>query len=124
MKKILIVDDAIFMRLVLKNMILKHSQFEVIGEASNGKEAIEKYKILKPDLITMDITMPEMDGLEALKQIKLIDKNANVIMVSAIGQESIIRNCIINGAKSFIVKPFVEDYIMNILDKFQLALSR
>ncbi len=115
MKKILIVDDAVFMRVSLKTMLEKNG-FEVIGEAVNGLEAIEKYSSLKPDIVTMDITMPEMSGLEAVKGIKKIDSNAKILMVSAMGQESLVREAIINGAKGFIVKPFKEEYLIKAID--------
>ncbi|EKQ57439.1 MULTISPECIES: response regulator [unclassified Clostridium] len=114
MKKVLIVDDAAFMRLSLKTMLEKND-FEVVGEACNGLEAVQNYMNLKPDIVTMDITMPEMDGTEAVKQITSLDKNAKVIMISAMGQETCVREAIINGAKGFIVKPFKEDYVIKTL---------
>lgn len=107
MKKILIVDDATFMRTLIRS-ILEKNGYEVVAEASNGLEAIVKYKQLKPDIVTMDITMPEMSGIEALKQIIKIDSTAKVIMLSAMGQEVMVKEAIISGAKSFIVKPFTE----------------
>ena len=88
MKRVLVVDDAAFMRLSLKT-ILERNDFEVIGEAVNGRDAIEKYKILKPEIVTMDITMPDMDGIQALSEIIKIDPKANVIMLSAMGQEQL-----------------------------------
>lgn len=116
MKKVLIVDDAVYMRLSLKT-ILERNGFEVIGDAGNGREAIDKYKQLSPDIVTMDITMPEMDGVQALAEIKKLDSNAKVVMVSAMGQESIVRAAIMNGAKGFIVKPFKEESIIQSLSK-------
>jgi two-component system, chemotaxis family, chemotaxis protein CheY len=116
LKNILIVDDSMFMRLSLKNM-LESNGYKVVGEAENGKIAIEKYKTLHPDIVTMDITMPEMEGLEALKHIKAYDENCKVVMVSAVGQESNVRNAILYGAKSFIVKPYKEDHILKVLEK-------
>lgn len=116
MKKVLIVDDAMFMRLAIKS-ILERNQFEIIGEAENGKEAIEKYKALRPDIVTMDLTMPEMTGTEALKAIIEYDRGANVVVVSAMGQESLIKEAIISGAKSFIVKPIKEDHLVKTLNK-------
>lgn len=116
MAKIMIVDDAAFMRITIKNM-LKKSAHEVVGEAENGKVAVERYRALLPDVITMDITMPEMDGLTALKEILRINPKANVIMVSAMGQEAMVREAIMSGAKGFIVKPFKEDGILSAIDK-------
>ena len=111
MKKVLIVDDAAFMRVSIKNMLTKNG-YEVIGEAENGKVAIQKYQELSPDVITMDITMPEMDGLASLKSILAINPAASVVMISAMGQESMVREAVLSGAKGFIVKPFKEDAIL------------
>ncbi len=117
MKKILVVDDAAFMRLSLKTMLEKNG-YEVIGEAENGRKAVEMYKMLNPELVTMDITMPDMDGIEALTEIMKFDSKAKVIMLSAMGQETKIREAVIQGAKGFIVKPFKEDYLVKALSKF------
>ncbi|MDR3597573.1 response regulator [Clostridium sp.] len=117
MKKILIVDDAAFMRLSLKTM-LERNGFEVIGEAENGYKAIELYKMFQPDIVTMDITMPDMDGIDALNEIIKFDSNAKVIMLSAMGQEMKIREAVMQGAKGFIVKPFKEEYLVKALSKF------
>lgn len=114
MKKVLIVDDAAFMRMTLKSMLEKNG-FEVVGEAEDGVVAVQKYAELKPDVMTMDITMPKMDGIGALREIKKIDANAKVIMVSAMGQEQLIRESVMLGAKSFIVKPFKEELIVKTL---------
>jgi len=111
MKRVLVVDDAAFMRVSIKNMLTRHG-YEIVVEAENGKVAIIKYQELKPDIVTMDITMPEMDGLASLKEILAIDPSANVIMVSAMGQESMVREAVLAGAKGFIVKPFKEDTIL------------
>ncbi|CEH33330.1 response regulator [Romboutsia lituseburensis] len=116
MKKVLIVDDAAFMRMSIKNMISKHG-FEIVGEAENGVVAIEKYKELQPDIVTMDITMPEMDGLEALREIKKVNPAAAVVMISALGQEARMKEAIIYGAKGFIVKPFKEEMLISALSK-------
>ena len=116
MKKVLIVDDAAFMRMAIK-MVLNGNGFEVIGEAENGAIAVEKYKELKPDIVTMDITMPEMTGIEALKSIREFDPEAKVIMVSAMGQEGMVRETIMLGAKSFIIKPFKNDHVIQTLNK-------
>lgn len=117
MKKVLVVDDAAFMRLTLKTMLEKNG-FEVVGEAENGCKAIQMYKMLNPEIVTMDITMPDMDGVEALTEIIKFDSKANVIMLSAMGQESKIREAVIHGAKGFIVKPFKEEYLLKALSKF------
>jgi len=116
MKKILVVDDAAFMRVSIKNMLTKNG-YEVVGEAENGKVALAKYEELQPDVVTMDITMPEMDGLTSLKEILKIDSGANVVMISAMGQESMVREAVLSGAKGFIVKPFKEDAIIAALEK-------
>lgn len=116
MKRVLIVDDAAFMRMSIRSM-LSNYEFEIVGEAENGLMAIEKYKELQPDIVTMDITMPEMDGLQALREIKKIDPSASVVMVSALGQEARMKEAIIYGAKGFIVKPFKEEIIVAALSK-------
>jgi len=108
MKKVLIVDDAAFMRLSLK-MLLEKSGFDVVGEAENGFKAIQLYRQLKPDIVTMDLTMPEMGGIDAIKMIKAIDKDARIIVISSMGHEILVREAIVAGAVSFIVKPFKED---------------
>ena len=102
---VLIVDDAVFMRRTIKGILISNN-IEVSGEASSGREAIEKYKELDPDLVTMDITMPGMGGVEAVKEIMEYDPNARIIMCSAMGQESMVIDAIKAGAKTFIVKPF------------------
>ncbi|ALM75347.1 response regulator [Thermococcus barophilus] len=105
MARILIVDDAAFMRMLLKR-ILTQAGHQIVGEASNGREAVEKYKQLKPDLVTMDIVMPEMDGITAVKEIMKIDPNAKIIMITAVGQEAKVMEALKSGAKGYIVKPF------------------
>lgn len=116
MGRVLIVDDAAFMRMMLKDMLTKNG-FEVIGEADNGLKAVEMYKTEKPDLVTMDITMPEMDGIEAVKTIKQFDPTAKVIMCSAMGQQSMVMDAIKAGAKDFVVKPFKEDRVVEAVRK-------
>lgn len=116
MKRVLIVDDAAFMRMAIKNILVKNG-FEVVGEAENGKMGCEKYAELKPDVVTMDITMPEMDGVKALKVIKQYDPTAKVVMITAMGQESMVKDAIISGAKGFIVKPFKEENVLSALNK-------
>lgn len=117
MKKILIVDDAMFMRTMIKNILKDSDEFSVIAEAENGLEAIEKYKEHSPDIVTLDITMPEMDGLEALKSIMTIDSGAQIIMCSAMGQQGMVLDAIKNGAKDFVVKPFQADRVLEALRK-------
>ncbi len=114
--KVLIVDDAAFMRMMIKEILTKNG-YTVVGEASDGAQAIEKYKELGPDLVTMDITMPEMDGITALKEIKKIDPNARVIMCSAMGQQAMVIDAIQAGAKDFIVKPFQADRVIEAIKK-------
>lgn len=113
--KILIVDDAVFMRTVLKKM-LEESGFEVVGEASNGLEAIAKAKELTPDVVTLDITMPEMDGVTALPKILEASPKTKVIMCSAMGQQPMVVDAIKNGAKDFIVKPFQKARVIQALE--------
>ena len=103
-KNILICDDAAFMRMMIKDILTKNG-YNIAGEAENGQKAVEKYAELKPDLVLMDITMPEMDGIEALKRIKAADPSASVIMCSAMGQQAMVIESIQSGAKDFIVKP-------------------
>ncbi|MBR3704429.1 MAG: response regulator [Oscillospiraceae bacterium] len=104
-KKILLVDDAAFMRKMIKDTLSK-SGYTDLYEAVDGADAVEKYTELHPDLVIMDITMPNMDGLEALKAIRAKDSNANIVMCSAMGQESMVMDAVRSGAKDFIVKPF------------------
>lgn len=112
--RILIVDDALFMRGMLKKILEEHG-YQVVGEAQNGVEAIEKYNALKPDLVTLDITMPDMTGLAALKAIRVIDDKAKVVMCSAMGQSSMVVDAIQNGAMDFIVKPFQTSTVIEAL---------
>ena len=115
-KKILICDDTIFMRKMLRE-ILTENGYEVVGEAENGKVAIEKYNQLSPDLTLMDITMPEMDGVNALIGILESDVDANVIMCSAMGQENVVVSAIKAGAKDFIVKPFKNERVVEAVEE-------
>lgn len=116
MAKILIVDDAAFMRMMIKDVISKNG-YEVAGEAVNGMDAVDKYKELKPDLVLMDITMPEMDGLQALKKIREGDPEAKIIMCSAMGQQAMVIEAIQSGAIDFIVKPFQPERILEAVKK-------
>lgn len=115
-KRILIVDDAVFMRMKLKD-ILEKNGYEVAGEAQNGQEAFDKYKVEKPDLVTMDITMPDVDGLDGLKMIMKADPNAKVVMCSAMGQQGMVMDAIKSGAVDFIVKPFDTERVIKSLDR-------
>lgn len=115
-KKVLIVDDAAFMRMMIKDILTKNG-FEVAGEAENGITAIEKYKDIRPDLVTMDITMPEMDGIAAVKEILAFDPEAKVIMCSAMGQQAMVIDAIQAGAKDFIVKPFQPERVIEAVSK-------
>ena len=116
MAKILLVDDAAFMRKVIKDTLSK-AGYTDLHEAVDGADAVEKYNSLKPDLVLMDITMPNMDGLEALKAIRAKDGNANVVMCSAMGQESMVMDAVRSGAKDFIVKPFKPDRVISTVGK-------
>ncbi|MDR3592536.1 MAG: response regulator [Negativicutes bacterium] len=120
MKKVLIVDDAAFMRMTLR-MMLEKNGFSVVGEAENGLVGIRKYQECQPDIVTMDITMPEMDGITALKAITKHDPKAKVVMVSAMGQESIIKEAIMSGARYFLVKPFKEHQVLETLNKIAVT---
>ncbi|QZA33511.1 response regulator [Hydrogenibacillus sp. N12] len=115
-KRILVVDDAAFMRMMLKDILTKNG-YEVVGEAPDGAKAVKLYQELKPDLVTMDITMPEMDGIQALKEIKKIDPQAKVIMCSAMGQQAMVIEAIQAGAKDFIVKPFQAERVLEAVRK-------
>lgn len=118
MGRILIVDDTLFMRTLLKNILFSGGH-EIVGEAGDGKEAVTKYQDLKPDLVTMDIVMPNMNGIEALKEIKKIDAGAKVVMCTAVGQEQMVKLAIKSGARGYVVKPFqapkVLDEVKNVL---------
>ena len=116
MTKVLIVDDAAFMRMMIRD-ILEKNGFEVVGEASNGIKAVELYKKEKPEVVTMDITMPDMDGIEAVKQIRAFDPDSRIIMCSAMGQQSMVMDAIRAGARDFIVKPFQADRVIEAIRK-------
>ena len=120
--KVLIVDDAMFMRMMLKDILSKNG-YEVVGEAANGREAIDKYIELRPDLVLLDITMPEMDGITALKEIKTIDPQAAVVVCSAMGQQNMVIEAIQNGALDFIVKPFQQNRVIESLKRIEELTS-
>ena len=115
-KNILICDDAAFMRMMIKDILTKNG-YNVAGEAENGMKAVEKYKEVTPDLVLMDITMPEMDGIQALKEIRKSDAGAKVIMCSAMGQQAMVIESIQAGAKDFIVKPFQAERVLEAVKK-------
>ncbi len=115
-KSILICDDAAFMRMMIKDILTKNG-YEIAGEAENGVKAVEKYNETKPDLVLMDITMPEKDGIQALKDIKAGDPSAAVIMCSAMGQQAMVIEAIQSGAKDFIVKPFQAERVLEAVKK-------
>ena len=116
MAKVMICDDAAFMRMMIKDILTKNG-YEIAAEAENGQKAVEKYPEVKPDLVLMDITMPEMDGIQALKKIKEMDPAAKVIMCSAMGQQAMVIEAIQSGAKDFIVKPFQAERVLEAVKK-------
>jgi len=121
MAKIMVVDDAAFMRQMLKH-ILEDGGHEVLCEAATGEEAVEKYKAYRPDLVTMDITMPVMEGIEALQLIRQSDPEAKVIMCTAMGQQRLIVEAIQSGARDFIVKPFQKSRVLEAVTKVMVPL--
>jgi two-component system chemotaxis response regulator CheY len=114
--RVMVVDDALFMRNMLKDIFVRAS-YEVVAEAENGEVALELYKEIKPDLVTMDIVMPKKSGIEALQEIMASDPAACVVMVSALGQDSLVLEAVESGAKDFIVKPFKEDKVLEIIKR-------
>ena len=117
-KRILIVDDAAFVRNRLKKIIEKMDYAEVAGEAANGDDGVLKYKELNPDLVTMDLVMPNSDGIKAIEEIIKFDKNATIVVISAIGQDMSVSEATEKGAKDYIKKPFKEDEILKTLERF------
>ncbi len=117
-KTVLVVDDTAFMRMTLKNMLEKNG-YEVVGEGEDGQKGVDLYKELKPSLVTMDITMPNMDGITAIKEIMNYDSKATVVVVSAMGQKSLVIEALNAGAKDFVVKPFQPDRIAEALAKLE-----
>jgi two-component system, chemotaxis family, chemotaxis protein CheY len=115
-KRILVVDDAVVMRMMIKGILSKHG-FDVVGEAQNGVEAVDKYRQLHPDLVTMDVVMPEMDGITAVKQIMAHDPAAKIVMCTSMGQQALVVEAIQAGAKSFITKPFQPPKIVETINK-------
>ena len=119
-KRVLIVDDAVVMRMMIKGILSKNG-YEVVGEAQNGVEAVEKYRALTPDLVTMDMVMPEMDGISAVKEIVADHPDARIIMCTSMGQQALVVEAIQAGAKSFITKPFQPPKILETLQKVLAA---
>jgi two-component system, chemotaxis family, chemotaxis protein CheY len=115
-KRVLIVDDAVVMRMMIKGILSKHG-FDVVGEAQNGVEAVDKYKTLTPDLVTMDVVMPEMDGITAVREIMGHDPTAKIVMCTSMGQQALVVEAIQAGAKSFITKPFQPPKILETIHK-------
>jgi two-component system, chemotaxis family, chemotaxis protein CheY len=113
---VLVCDDAVFMRTMVSD-ILSQAGFTVVGEAENGKQAVEKYKQLKPDLVTMDIIMPEMGGIEAVKQITQSDPAARILMCSAMGQQALVQEALQAGARDFVVKPFQPSRVLEAVQR-------
>jgi two-component system chemotaxis response regulator CheY len=116
-KRLLVVDDALIMRAIIKD-IAKSAGWEVAGEAANGREALERYRELKPDLVTLDIVMPELDGVETLRALRQEDTAARVVMVTAIDQKAKLSECIQLGAVDFVVKPFDKQRLASLLRKY------
>ena len=116
MKTVLVVDDSNVMRRIMKNIVTNNG-YDVVGEAVNGRLGVEKYQELAPDIVMMDIVMDEMNGLEALRCILELDPDASVIMVSSMGQEVIVRDAIMLGAKNFLLKPYTEQQVIDALRK-------
>lgn len=119
MVRVMIVDDAAFMRMMIRD-ILEKDGYEVIAEAENGLKAIDLYKKEKPDIVMMDITMPGMNGIEALKEIKKIDPSARIIMCSAMGQDAMVNEALNEGAKAFVVKPFQPEMVLDAVKKINI----
>ena len=114
--KVLVVDDAIFMRKMIAEILVENGM-DVIGEADNGSSAVERYKQLKPDLVTMDIIMPEMNGIDAVRQIIAFDSQAKIVMCSALGQQALVQEAITAGAKDFLIKPFNPSRVVEVVNK-------
>ena len=114
--RVLVVDDAMFMRAMIRDILVNSGAYEVVGEAANGGEAVEQYKAVRPDIVTMDIVMPQMDGIEATREVLKVDSKAKIVMCSALGQEALVIESIAAGAKDFIVKPFSAEKVLKVLD--------
>lgn len=114
--KVLVVDDAIFMRRMISDILVENGM-EIVGEADTGAKAIEKYKELRPDLVTMDIIMPEMNGIDAVRKIVEFDAQAKVVMCSALGQQALVQDAITAGARDFLIKPFNAARVVEVIAK-------
>lgn len=114
--RVLVVDDAIFMRKMVSE-ILEENGMEIVGEADTGSSAVERYNELKPDLVTMDIIMPEMNGIDAVRQIMAADSNAKIVMCSALGQQALVQEALAAGAKDFLIKPFNPSRVIEVITK-------
>ncbi len=114
--RVLVVDDAIFMRKMISD-ILESNGMEVVGEADTGSRAVERYKELKPDLVTMDIIMPEMNGIDAVREIMAYDSKARIVMCSALGQQALVQDAVVSGAKDFLIKPFNPSRVIEVITK-------
>lgn len=114
--RVLVVDDALFMRAMIREVLAGSGHFEVIGEAGTGYEAVDLYQQLRPDLVTMDLVMPGIDGIEATRRILLLDPAASIVVASALGQESLVIESIAAGAKDFLVKPFTAELVLKTLE--------
>jgi len=115
-RRVLIVDDALFMRTMIREILLSTGRYEIVGEATSGEEAVEMFGRLVPDLVTMDVVMPGAGGIEATRRILAADPEATVVMCSALGQEAMVMESIAAGAKDFIVKPFTPERVIKVLD--------
>ena len=115
-KKVLVVDDANFMRMIVRETLVPKG-FQIVGEAVNGNEAVAKFELLQPDLVTMDITMKDKDGLQAAREILARHPEARIVMVTALGQEKMLMDCIALGVKDFVVKPFTPERILSAVEK-------
>ena len=122
--RVLIVDDALFMRSMIRDILLGTGRFQIVGEASNGREAVQKYEELKPEVVTMDIVMPELDGIEATREILRRDPDATIIMCSALGQEALVIESMNAGARDFIVKPFTPEKVLKAVDSLAVKGAR
>jgi two-component system chemotaxis response regulator CheY len=114
--KVLVVDDAIFMRRMISDILVENGM-EIVGEADTGAKAIERYKELRPDLVTMDIIMPEMNGIDAVRKIVEFDAQAKVVMCSALGQQALVQDAITAGARDFLIKPFNAARVVEVIAK-------